>query len=350
MKRKNAVLHQHHKKTKKKGCCCGGRIVLSTYTLVHGLALASLGWILLQAYLYHSSPTTTSKAASSPINHSPSNPAVRPDPRQQQRQPQPQYHMVFSTSCNDQQHWESLVFFYHAYKVQQPGTVTRILSGCTPPQMQHQRQVYHDYVQPLRQQGQPFNTTNGKHDVQFYLHFAPDYAKLQKAHNHPYKYMNKRTFGRQHKYEGRRSRRTPSSDMLCATLSPPVLTLCFSHTTIQNSLWIAALDGALSRQYVLLLFFFLLEHFVVVVITTTTQCPIPIARRRHCPSHGSGHDFVATSYSRVFSCGRVFVGSFQQSSSDHHFCPTRSSHGPTRWLLVQFLADLAESHVHCPWQ
>ena len=205
MKRKNAVLYQyHHKKTKKKGCCCGGRIVLSTYTLVHGLALASLGWILLQAYLYHYSPTTTTSTdVSSPINHSHGKSAVRPDPRQK-RQAQPQYHMVFSTSCNDQQHWESIVFFYHAYKVQQPGTVTRILSGCTPPQMQHQRQVYHDYVQPLRRQGQPpFNTTNGKHDVQFYLHFAPDYAKLQKAHNHPYKYMNKRTCGSQCNYEGR---------------------------------------------------------------------------------------------------------------------------------------------------
>ena len=29
----------------------------------------------------------------------------------------PTYHVVFSTSCDNQQHWESFVFFYHAHKV-----------------------------------------------------------------------------------------------------------------------------------------------------------------------------------------------------------------------------------------
>jgi hypothetical protein len=31
------------------------------------------------------------------------------------------YHIVFSTSCAPQQHWESYVLFYHAWKVGQPG-------------------------------------------------------------------------------------------------------------------------------------------------------------------------------------------------------------------------------------
>ena len=43
----------------------------------------------------------------------------------------PHYHMVFSTSCSPQQDWESFVFFYHAYKVQQSGSVVRqTKSGC----------------------------------------------------------------------------------------------------------------------------------------------------------------------------------------------------------------------------
>jgi hypothetical protein len=35
----------------------------------------------------------------------------------------PVYYMVFSTSCTPQQNWESYVFFFHAMKVLQPGTV-----------------------------------------------------------------------------------------------------------------------------------------------------------------------------------------------------------------------------------
>lgn len=38
----------------------------------------------------------------------------------------PDYHVVFSTSCVPQQHWESYLFFYHAWKVNQPGTVVRL--------------------------------------------------------------------------------------------------------------------------------------------------------------------------------------------------------------------------------
>jgi hypothetical protein len=38
----------------------------------------------------------------------------------------PAYHLVFSTSCGPQQDWESFVFFYHAFKVRQPGNVVRV--------------------------------------------------------------------------------------------------------------------------------------------------------------------------------------------------------------------------------
>ena len=42
-----------------------------------------------------------------------------------------EYHLVFSTGCSLQQNWESYVFFYHAMKVNQPGNVTRLVSGCS---------------------------------------------------------------------------------------------------------------------------------------------------------------------------------------------------------------------------
>jgi peptidyl serine alpha-galactosyltransferase len=41
------------------------------------------------------------------------------------------YHLIFSTDCSAFQHWQSYLMFHSAYKVNQPGTVTRIASGCS---------------------------------------------------------------------------------------------------------------------------------------------------------------------------------------------------------------------------
>eukprot|EP00571_Detonula_confervacea_P003132 CAMPEP_0172318164 /NCGR_PEP_ID=MMETSP1058-20130122/34019_1 /TAXON_ID=83371 /ORGANISM="Detonula confervacea, Strain CCMP 353" /LENGTH=191 /DNA_ID=CAMNT_0013032915 /DNA_START=169 /DNA_END=741 /DNA_ORIENTATION=- len=46
----------------------------------------------------------------------------------------PEHYMVFSTDCTAYQDWQALVFFYNAHKVQQPGHVIRIASGCNPKQ------------------------------------------------------------------------------------------------------------------------------------------------------------------------------------------------------------------------
>ncbi|GKY98799.1 hypothetical protein MPSEU_000836100 [Mayamaea pseudoterrestris] len=84
------------------------------------------------------------------------------------------YYMVFSTSCTPQQNWESYVFFFHAMKVLQPGSVTRIASGCTNEQ-KLALQTFHDsYIRPMGN---------------FYLYFTPDYSNIVKHVN--YKYFNK---------------------------------------------------------------------------------------------------------------------------------------------------------------
>ena len=62
----------------------------------------------------------------------------------------PDYHVVFSTSCSKQQNWESYVFFYHAFKVEQPGNVTRIVSACTDKQQQELQQFFDEYIRPMR--------------------------------------------------------------------------------------------------------------------------------------------------------------------------------------------------------
>lgn len=88
-------------------------------------------------------------------------------------------HVVFSTSCSDQMHWESYVFFYHAFKVKQPGTVTRIASGCNDKEAEFARQFHAASIQTMSDR--------------FYLHLTPDFSK-QRLHDNAktsFKYMNK---------------------------------------------------------------------------------------------------------------------------------------------------------------
>jgi hypothetical protein len=96
--------------------------------------------------------------------------------------PPPPYHVVFSTSCTDQMNWESYVLYYHAHKVNQPGTVTRIASGCGVKEGMA-LQTFHDkYIGPMNP---------GK----FLLHLTPDYGSLtverKLGDGRNYKYMNK---------------------------------------------------------------------------------------------------------------------------------------------------------------
>ena len=87
----------------------------------------------------------------------------------------PNYHMVFSTSCDDQQHWESYVFFYHAYIVNQKGTVTRICSGCTEIESKQLIEFHIKHIETL--------------NPKFKLHLTPGYHKSLTGKH--YKYMNK---------------------------------------------------------------------------------------------------------------------------------------------------------------
>jgi hypothetical protein len=93
----------------------------------------------------------------------------------------PPYHVVFSTSCIDQQHWESYVFFYHANKVKQPGTVTRIVSGCKKDEGKRLREFHANHIATM--------------NPNFYLHMTADFSQLtrfqQLGDKNSYKYMNK---------------------------------------------------------------------------------------------------------------------------------------------------------------
>jgi peptidyl serine alpha-galactosyltransferase len=85
---------------------------------------------------------------------------------------QPRYFMVFSTSCSPFQDWQAMAFFHFALKVNQPGNVTRLVSGCNDLQAQAQIEVFEEKIAPL--------------SPHFSLHITPDYG----VHDNQ-KYWNK---------------------------------------------------------------------------------------------------------------------------------------------------------------
>lgn len=84
----------------------------------------------------------------------------------------PRYYMAFSTSCSPFQNWQGLAFFHFAKKVNQPGNVTRIVSGCTPAQADALRKIHAEKIAPL--------------SPNFHMHVTPDYGVKDNT-----KYWNK---------------------------------------------------------------------------------------------------------------------------------------------------------------
>lgn len=83
----------------------------------------------------------------------------KPDLKENLDKTTPNYHMIFSTSCSPSQDWQAYVFFYNAKKVNQPGTVTRVASGCKD-EDRETLQKYHD-------------TKIAVMSDRFKIHFAP---------------------------------------------------------------------------------------------------------------------------------------------------------------------------------
>ena len=76
---------------------------------------------------------------------------------------EPRYFMVFSTSCDKIQDWQSMAFFYSALKVKQPGYVVRIVSGCR-----------HDFQKEA--QIKTFEKKIAPMSPRFSLHITPDFG------------------------------------------------------------------------------------------------------------------------------------------------------------------------------
>jgi hypothetical protein len=103
------------------------------------------------------------------------NPAAKKKKKKLEKEPQ--YYVIFSTGCSPQQNWESYVFFYHAFKVKQPGNVTRLASGCTGKETSDLRLFHEKHIGTLSER--------------FHIHFTPDYGKEASTFKQNYKYNNK---------------------------------------------------------------------------------------------------------------------------------------------------------------
>lgn len=94
-----------------------------------------------------------------------------------------EYHIVFSTGCSIFQDWQSYVFFYFAMVRDQPGTVTRIVSGCSKDDQATLQKLFDDQIATMVEPGR------------FQIHFTPDFSRLKPGIL--YKYWNK-PFGMKH--------------------------------------------------------------------------------------------------------------------------------------------------------
>jgi len=122
----------------------------------------------------------------------------------------PEHYMTFSTACSESQNWQSFMFFYYAHKVQQPGHVVRIASGCTGTQKKELIKFHQSVISKLSDK--------------FSVHFTPDFARISGDN---YKYYNK-PFGLQHwlthglKYE---ENRDEYEDAIIMILDPDMILL-----------------------------------------------------------------------------------------------------------------------------
>lgn len=105
--------------------------------------------------------------------------SLNPSPSQPKRAQQPQssgtgggVHVIFSTDCSPFQNWQSIVSYYSAQAVGQPGPVTRIASGCSEEEKTALLAMH-------------------KHlSSQFRIHFTPDFS-MDKKTGKKYLFFNK---------------------------------------------------------------------------------------------------------------------------------------------------------------
>lgn len=110
------------------------------------------------------------------------------------------YHLIFSTDCSEFQHWQSYLLFHSALKVKQPGTVTRIASGCSDDEQRRLQEWHLEHISNVMGE-------------QFMVHFTPHFSGVKDENGETvgdYKFFNK-PFGLRHWLENAIGFATPGS-------------------------------------------------------------------------------------------------------------------------------------------
>jgi peptidyl serine alpha-galactosyltransferase len=81
------------------------------------------------------------------------------------------YHLIFSTDCSAFQHWQSYLLFHSAFSVHQPGTITRIASGCSEEQAEAEKAWHQKHVTEIFGEN-------------FLLHLTPEFKNVKDKDGH----------------------------------------------------------------------------------------------------------------------------------------------------------------------
>lgn len=136
-----------------------------------------------------------------------------------------QYHIVFSTSCSTFQDWQSYVFFHRALVTKQPGSVTRIVSGCNAEDEVQARKVFSEQIEPMAPD-------------QFKIHFTPDFSTVKPGVK--FTYFNK-PFGMKHWLENALGYPGSSlhDDSIVVLMDPDqLITRPFANNDFTNERWV----------------------------------------------------------------------------------------------------------------
>jgi len=167
--------HHHHHRSDITDLVLKVFLCLAAITMI----VTILSWIYLPAHdlypKYHPMDNlllARGDDSSSSSSHTTTNRGKKKH-EQEEESATPNYHMVFSTSCSASQDWQSYVFFYSAMKVNQPGDVTRIASGCTEDEQRALTKLHDEQISIMSHR--------------FHVHFAPACTdKRSKYFNKPF--------------------------------------------------------------------------------------------------------------------------------------------------------------------
>jgi hypothetical protein len=141
-----------------------------------------------------------------------------------------EYYIVFSTSCSVFQDWQSYVFFHRALVVGQPGTITRIASGCQEDEEAAARKVFQEQIEPMA-------------PGRFKIHFTPDFSSVKPGVK--FTYFNK-PFGMKHWLENALGHpANPVNDDAIIVLMDPdqLITRPFANNDFTNERWVHLKKG-----------------------------------------------------------------------------------------------------------